>query len=70
MKALQIIQIIVAVLLSLAILMQNKGTGLGAAFGGGGAVFSTKRGAEKKLFTATIILAVLFFAISFLGFLL
>jgi preprotein translocase subunit SecG len=64
MKIIQIFQILIAVLLSTAILLQNKGAGLSGVFGGGGNVFSTKRGAEKKLFTITIILAVLFFAIS------
>ncbi|MFH1745170.1 MAG: preprotein translocase subunit SecG [bacterium] len=63
-KSLQIIQIIIAVLLSISILLQSKGAGLSGVFGGGGNVFSTKRGAEKKLFTATIILSVLFFAMS------
>lgn len=52
---------VIAVLLSGAILMQQKGTGIGGAFGGGGAeVYSAKRGAEKVLFNITIVLAVLF----------
>ena len=61
-----IIQIIIAILLIAVILLQNKGTGLGAAFGGDGAVFRTKRGLEKTLHKATIILAILFFIISLL----
>lgn len=46
-----------------AILMQNSESGLGGAFGGGdspGANFHTKRGAEKVLFKATVVLAILF----------
>lgn len=61
---LQIAQIIIAVLLITVILMQSKGSGLGSAFGGSSAVYSTKRGAEKKLFFATIILSALFFLVS------
>lgn len=58
--ALSIIQIVISVLLVVAILLQQQGTGLGAAFGGEGNTFRTKRGLEKTLFTATIVLAVLF----------
>jgi len=60
----KIIQIIVAVLLMLAILMQNRGAGLGGVFGGGGGVYLTKRGLEKKLFIATIVLAAIFILLS------
>jgi len=57
-----IIQIILAALLITAILLQSKGSGLGAAFGGGGSIYRTKkRGSEKFLFVATLVLAVLFF---------
>ncbi len=64
MKALNIIQLILAILMIVAILMQNKGGGLSGIFGGGGNVYMTKRGIEKKLFVATIVLAVLFFGVS------
>ncbi len=57
-------QIVIAVLLMLAILLQNRGTGLGGVFGGGGGVYLTKRGLEKKLFIATIVLAVIFILLS------
>lgn len=62
-----IAQIVVSILLIVAILLQNRGAGLGSAFGGSGGVYLTKRGLEKKLFIATIILAVLFFSLSFIG---
>ncbi|MBT6068676.1 preprotein translocase subunit SecG [Candidatus Peregrinibacteria bacterium] len=58
--ALIIIHLVVSILLCLAILLQNKGGGLGAAFGGGGEFHSTKRGAEKLLHNATILLVALF----------
>ncbi len=58
-------QIVVAILLMIAILMQSKGAGLGSTFGGtGGGVYLTKRGLEKKLFTATIVLAIIFILLS------
>lgn len=60
MTILNIIQLITAVLLIVAILMQSRGTGLGAAFGGEGNVYRTKRGLEKTLFRGTIVLAVIF----------
>jgi preprotein translocase subunit SecG len=57
-------QIVLAVLLVAGILLQARGTGLGAAFGGGGNVYRTKRGAEKKIFQLTIVLAILFFGVA------
>ncbi len=67
MTVIKIAQVIVSILLIVAILLQNRGTGLGSAFGGSGGVYLTKRGLEKKLFIATIVLACSFFALSFLG---
>ena len=67
MKLIQIIQIIIAVLLTAAILLQNRGAGLSGIFGGASSVYRTKRGIEKTLFTATIVLAVLFFIVSLAG---
>jgi protein translocase SecG subunit len=62
---LHIAQVLVAILLIVSILLQNKGTGLSNIFGGGGNIYQTKRGMEKKLFTTTIVLSILFFIISF-----
>ncbi|MDP3993395.1 MAG: preprotein translocase subunit SecG [Candidatus Doudnabacteria bacterium] len=56
-------QITVSVLLVIAILLQNRGSGLSAVFGGGGNIYRTKRGLEKGLFSLTIILVILFVAI-------
>jgi len=56
-----IIQMVLAVLLMVAVLLQAQGTGLGAGFGGEGTVFHTKRGVEKKLHQTTIVIAILFF---------
>jgi len=59
-----VILIIISILLIITILMQNRGSGVGDIFGGGGEVHRTKRGAEKLLFNGTIILAILFFGIA------
>lgn len=61
---LSIAQVALAVLLVASILLQARGTGLGASFGGEGNVYRTKRGVEKRLFQATIVLAILFFGVS------
>jgi len=60
----KISQVAVALLMMLAILLQNRGAGLGGVFGGTGGVYLTKRGLEKKLFIATIVLASLFLILS------
>jgi preprotein translocase subunit SecG len=59
--------IIVAVALSLSILFQVKGGGLGGIFGQADSVYRTRRGVEKTLFQLTIVLAVLFVVISLLS---
>lgn len=61
MKVLPILQLISAVLLVVVILLQQRGTGLGSAFGGEGNAYRTIRGLERSLVVATIVLAVLFF---------
>ena len=58
--ALNIIQIIVAVLLILVIMFQVKGGGIGGIFGQAESVYRTKRGVEKWLFWAAIILSAIF----------
>lgn len=54
------VQILLAILLMGAILLQTRGTGLGQAWGGGGEFYRSKRGLEKILFRATLLLATLF----------
>ena len=61
---LKILQIIFAVLLVTTILLQQRGTGLGSAFGGEGNVFASRRGVEKLLFRATIALVIGFLGIA------
>ncbi|HUS52337.1 MAG TPA: preprotein translocase subunit SecG [Candidatus Bathyarchaeia archaeon] len=62
-----VIQIIIAVLLVGSILIQSRGTGLGSAWGGGGEQYRSKRGMEKIIFIATIILAGIFLLISIIS---
>ena len=57
-------QILSAVFLVVSILLQQKGQGLSQTFGGSAMEYSTKRGAEKVIFYATIVFAVLFLGIS------
>ena len=59
---LHIIQIVIAVLLIGTIILQQRGGGLSATFGGEGGVYHTRRGVEKIIFQATIVLAGIFFA--------
>lgn len=68
---LQIIVIIVSIALTVSILLQSKGAGLGGIFGGdgGGNLYKTRRGAEKYLFNATIGLSIAFFLFALFTFL-
>jgi preprotein translocase subunit SecG len=50
-----------------SILMQSRGSGLGATFGGGDAsTYRSRRGVEARLYQMTIVLAVVFVAVSML----
>ena len=59
-----IAQMILSVALTVALLLQTKGGGLGGIFGQADTVCRTRRGMEKTLFQVTIVLVVLFLAIS------
>ena len=65
--AIQIIQIILSVTLTVLVLLQVKGGGLGSIFGGDGGIYRTRRGIEKSMYQATIALAVIFFAVSLIS---
>lgn len=49
-----------AVLMVAAILLQQRGASLGAGFGGSSELYTSRRGLDKSLFEATIVLAVVF----------
>jgi len=59
-KTITLIQILISLLLIAAVIIQARGTGLGNLFGGSGEFYRSKRGVEKILFLATIVLAALF----------
>jgi len=63
------IQIVLSVLLIAAILLQQTGASMGGAFGGDNfsAAYHTRRGSEKVLFYAAIILGILFGLSSFVA---
>lgn len=48
------------VLMILCVLLQQRGASLGAGFGSSGELYTTRRGLDKSLFDATIVLAVIF----------
>ena len=59
-KFLLFFQILLAILLTTAILLQHRGTGLGGAFASESTIYRSKRGIEKFLFYLTIVVAILF----------
>lgn len=63
-EIIQIIEIILAVLLIGSILLQQRGTSLGGAFGSEGFSYRSRRGAEKFLYQSTIVLAILFITLA------
>ncbi|KKP92529.1 MAG: Preprotein translocase, SecG subunit [Candidatus Moranbacteria bacterium GW2011_GWE1_36_7] len=60
MKLITIAQLVIAVLLTVSILLQNRGSGLSGAFGGDFGGYYTKRGMEKFLFYFSALLAIIF----------
>jgi protein translocase SecG subunit len=64
LKTINILELIVAVLLTISILLQNRGAGLSGTFGGDFGGYYSKRGFEKFLVRFSIILAVLFIGLA------
>ena len=56
--------VLVSVGLVASILMQSRGSGLGATFGGESSVHTSRRGVEKRLYQFTVVLSVLFVGVS------
>jgi preprotein translocase subunit SecG len=67
MNPLIVAQMILALALVASILLQQRGTGLGGAFGGEVTAYRSRRGIERTLFRLTIVLAVLFVVFSLLN---
>ena len=64
LKIINIAEIVIAVLLTISILLQNRGAGLSGTFGGDFGGYYSKRGFEKFLVRFSIILAVLFIGLA------
>lgn len=66
--ALDIVQIFISIVLILVLVLQAKGSGFGNALGGSsGSAYRTRRGIEKTLFQATIVLTAIFILVSMLS---
>lgn len=59
-KTINIAEIVVAILLIISILIQNRGAGLSSAFGGDFGGYYSKRGFEKFLVAFSSVLAIIF----------
>lgn len=67
---LQFATIASGVLMMVSILLQQRGASLGAGFGSSGELYTTRRGLDKNLYEATIVLAVIFVLSVLIGLLL
>ncbi|HEX8231532.1 MAG TPA: preprotein translocase subunit SecG [Chloroflexia bacterium] len=67
--ALNIVQVVLAIVLIVAVLLQTKGSTFSGIFGGGDttSVYRTRRGFEKRLFQMTIVLSVVFFLVALIN---
>ncbi len=61
-----IFQIIISVILIVLILLQERSSGLSGMFGGGGEgeFYQKRRGLEKMIFRATVVLVIIFAGLS------
>lgn len=67
-QILSVSQLIVAIVLIVLILLQERSSGLSGVFGGDNAGFyQTRRGIEKIIFTSTVVLVCVFLALSLLN---
>lgn len=64
LRIINIVEIVVAVLLIISILIQNKGAGLSSTFGGEFGGYYSKRGFEKFLVWFSIALSTIFIALA------
>jgi len=64
LRIINIAEIIIAVLLTISILLQNRGAGLSGTFGGDFGGYYSKRGFEKFLVRFSIVLAIIFIGLA------
>ena len=67
MDFLQLAQVLIALSVGAAILLQARGTGLSSTFGGESTAYRSRRGLERTLFRVTIALIMVFVVISLVG---
>lgn len=67
MNVFTLLQIVVATLLIVTIILQQRGSTTGMTFGGNGESYRTKKGLERLLFYSTIVLAAIFAFISIIA---
>lgn len=65
---LSVLQIIVSVLLVIGILLQQRDSAMGSAFGQeSGGFYGARRGIQKKIFWTTVVLGILFILLAVLN---
>ncbi|MDQ1283874.1 MAG: preprotein translocase subunit SecG [Patescibacteria group bacterium] len=64
LKTINIIEIVIAVALTVSILLQNRGAGLSGTFGGDFGGYYTKRGFEKFLAAFSVLLSIAFIVLA------
>ena len=67
MDLLLIAQMVIAISVGTAILLQARGTGLSSTFGGESTAYRSRRGLERTLFRLTVVLIVVFVLVSLVG---
>ena len=63
-EILAVFQILIALVVIGAVILQAKGAGLGNIFGGAAESYRTRRGLERTLFRGTIVLMLVFVGLS------
>lgn len=61
------IQAVLAILIIFGVLLQHRSSGLSVAMGGTGVSHVQRRGGEKFLYQGTVLLAIIFFVLTILG---
>jgi protein translocase SecG subunit len=64
LKIINVLEIAIAIFLTVSILLQNRGAGLSGTFGGDFGGYYTRRGFEKFLTIFSVILSVVFVALA------
>lgn len=67
MDLLLVAQMVIAIAVGTAILLQARGTGLSATFGGESTAYRSRRGLERTLFRLTVVLIIAFVIVSLIG---